>query len=221
MSLTDHVAILLHSSLDQARQNRVNKNKTEFYANVALPPSAGADLAALMTATSPNGSLNGLRLTIEPNGKKAKPHAGVPNDWLIVRMSSGADFPPDLFGEDGTKIPALPLHGTEIRTQFFSGQRVRLNGYPFYWTHAESGARGISWNLSGVMAVGGGERRAAAAGGEPSESVFAQYRSNTGTAPAPQDAYAAAAPAVYGTAAPAIADPFQAAAASSDANPFG
>jgi hypothetical protein len=175
MSITDHVAILLHSSLDQPRANKANPGKVEYYTNVALPPSAAADLAAQMKDVAPNGSLNGLRLTIEANGKKAKPHAGIGDDWLILRLSSGADYAPELFGQDGAKISALPINGSEIRTQFYSGQRVRLNGYPFFWTHQQSGARGVSWNLSGVMVEGGGERRGGGTG-ESSESAFAKYR---------------------------------------------
>lgn len=177
MSIADHVGILLHSSLDKAVLNKANKNKEkyEFYANVALPPTAQNDLAAAMKEVAPDGRLQGLRLTVEPNGNKAKPHAGIPDDWLILRLSSGPDFPPDLFVESGAKIAALSINGSQIRTEFYSGQRVRVNGYPFAWNHTESGSRGISWNLSGVMAAGGGERRAVNSG-EPSESAFAKYR---------------------------------------------
>lgn len=177
MSITDHEAILLHSSLDQPRANKANPGKVEFYTNIALPPAAANDLAEAMKEVAPNGNLAGLRLTIEPNSKKAKPHAGIPGDWLILRLSSGADYAPDLFGADGQKIAALPINGGQIRGEFFAGQKVRVNGYPFFWNHAQSGARGVSWNLSGVMAVGGGERRGGG-GGEPSESAFAKYRSD-------------------------------------------
>lgn len=177
MSIADHVAILLYSSLDQARAGKSNPNKPEFYTNIALPPSATDDLAAQMKEVAPNGNLAGLRLTIEANGKKAKPHVGIPNDWLILRLSSGPDYPPELFDTSGKKLAALPVNGGEIRGEFFAGQKVRVNGYPYPWNHAASGAKGISWNLSGVMAVGGGERRAGGAG-EPSESAFAKYRSD-------------------------------------------
>lgn len=214
MSIADHVAILLHSSLDQPRVNKINKNKVEFYANVAFPPTAANDLAEAMKEVAPNNSLNGQRLTIEANGKKAKPHAGIPADWLILRLSSGPDFSPDLFGTNGQKIPALPLHSGEIRTEFFSGQRIRVNGYPFHWKHAESGAQGVSWNLSGVMAEGGGERRAGG-GGEPSENAFAKYRAD---APV-QQTVTQTQPSVQNTStADSAANPFQ---ANTAANPFG
>lgn len=180
MSITDHEAILLHSSLDQPRAGRSNPGKVEFYTSIALPPSAADDLATAMKEVAPNGNLSGLRLTIEPNSKKAKPHAGIPGDWLILRLASGADYSPDLFAADGQKIAALPINGSQIRGEFFAGQKVRINGYPFFWNHAQSGAKGVSWNLSGAMAVGGGERRGGG-GGEPSESAFARYR---GDAPA-------------------------------------
>ncbi|QFR59556.1 hypothetical protein KEM14_gp63 [Xanthomonas virus phiXaf18] len=184
MSITDHVAILLHSSLDQPRAKKANPGKVEYYTNIALPPSAADDLAAQMREVAPNGNLSGLRPTIEPNGKKAKPHAGIPNDWLILRLSSGVDYPPDLFATDGQKVAALPVNGSQIRSEFYAGQRVRINGYPFFWNHTQSGARGVSWNLSGAMAVGGGERRGGS-GGEPSESAFAKYRQDA--APAQQE----------------------------------
>lgn len=180
MSIQDHVAILLHSSLAQARPNKANPDKIEFYANVALPPSAAGDLAEQMKQEAPNGKLQGLRLTIEANSRKSKPHPGIPDDWLILRLSSGQDYAPELYTEGGQKLAALPINGGQIRGEFFAGQKVRLNGYPFYWSHAISGATGISWNLSGVMAVGGGERRGGGSG-EPSESAFARYLSDTPT----------------------------------------
>ena len=218
MSITDHEAILLHASLDQPRANKANPGKVEFYTNIALPPSAADDLAASMKEVAPNGNLSGLRLTIEPNGKKAKPHAGIPNDWLILRLSSGADYAPDLYAENGQKVAALPVNGGQIRSEFFSGQRVRVNGYPFFWTHAQSGARGVSWNLSGVMAVGGGERRGGG-GGEPSESAFAKYRNDPPAQQAEQSA-----PQQTGTEASGNAgNPFQqnSAGTSNAGNPFG
>lgn len=208
MSITDHEAILLHSSLDQPRANKANPGKVEFYTNVAFPPTAANDLAAAMKEVAPNGSLSGLRLTIEANSKKSKPHAGIPDDWLILRLSSGAEYSPELFAESGQKIAALPVNGSQIRTEFFAGQRVRINGYPFFWNHAQSGARGVSWNLSGVMAVGGGERRGGA-GGEPSESAFAKYRQNApAEAAAPASSAQAASTPANGGSAPS-GNPFQ------------
>lgn len=182
MSIADHVAILLFSSLDQPRAGKSNPNKVEFYTTIALPPAAANDLADQMKTVAPNGNLAGLRLTIEPNSKKAKPIVGVPDDYLILRLSSGPDYPPELFTEEGKKLTALPVHGTEIRTAFYAGNKVRINGYPYFWDKTSIGAgKGISWNLSGVMAVGGGERRAGGAG-EPSESAFAKYRGESAPA---------------------------------------
>lgn len=184
MSIADHQATLLFSSLDQPRAGKSNPNKVEYYATIALPPTAAADLADQMKAVTANGNLSGLRLTIEANSKKAKPHEGIPGDWLILRLASGPDYPPDLYTQTGQKIGALPVNGSEIRSEFFAGQRVRINGYPYLWNHAASGARGISWNLSGVMAVGGGERRGGGSG-EPSDSVFAKYRGDEPAQQAP------------------------------------
>lgn len=213
MSIADHEAIILHSSLDQARQNKANPEKVEFYVNAAFPPSAADDLAEQMKEVAPNGNLGGLRLTIEPNGRKAQPHAGIPNDWLILRLSSGQDYPPELFAESGQKVAALPVNGGQIRTEFYAGQRVRINGYPFFWNHAKSGAKGISWNLSGVMAVGGGERRAGG-GGESSESAFAKYRNE---APAQSEPQQTQQPASTG----GNGNPFAQSGNTAAANPFG
>lgn len=217
MSITDFEAILLHSSLDQPRPNKANPGKIEFYTNIALPPAAANDLAESMKGVTPNGSLSGLRLTIEPNSKKAKPHAGIPDDWLILRLSSGADYAPELFTTSGEKIAALPLNGGQIRTEFYSGQRVRVNGYPFFWNHEKSGAKGVSWNLSGVMAVGGGERRGGG-GGEPSESAFAKYRNDSAPVAVAEEVDESKGKVAPGAAA---GNPFQQSTVGTEANPFG
>ena len=181
MSITNHVGTLLYSALAKPQPNKTNPAKIEFFATVAFPPSAGADLAAAMTAVTPNGTLAGQRLTVEANVKKAKPHAGIPDDWLIVRFTSGPDYAPELFTQTGDRILANPVNSTEIASRFYAGQQVRVNGYPFHWKHTGSGSQGVSWNLSGLMEVGGGERRA---GGNDSESAFAAYV-DPNAAPAP------------------------------------
>lgn len=174
MSLADHVGIILSASLDQPRAGKANPNKPDFYVQVAYPPSATDFLLEEMKAQSPTGALRGMKHSVGPNSELAKPFAGIPNDWIIVRFGTGPDYPPELFGLGGEQIPALPINRTQIGSEFFAGQNVRLNGYARYWKH-ESGSQGISWSLKGVMAVGGGERRSAPKG-EPSESAFAQYR---------------------------------------------
>lgn len=184
MSIADHVGILLMSSLDQARESKAKPGKIEFYARVALPPTAQADLMAACTAVAPNGSLGGLQLAPKLHSSLApdKQFAGIPLDWFIVRMSSGEGYPPELFAESGEKLTAIPLNASRIRTDFYAGQRVRVNTYGFFYPPKNGGSAGIGFNLSGLMAVGGGERRGGDQG-EPSESAFAKYRSepaNTG-----------------------------------------
>jgi hypothetical protein len=215
MSIADHTGILLSSALDQPRAGKANPNKPEFYAVVAYAPDATDELAALMTEASPNKSLAGLKLSAEANRKKTKPYAGIPEDWLIVKFAANPGYPPELFLETGETVAALPLNGGKIRTEFYAGQRVRMNGHPFAWSH-ESGNRGISWNLAGIMSAGGGDRRPGGNSGEPSESAFAKYRSSA------QPAAAQEAPAQHQAAATGAANPFQVGSAGkSAASPFG
>lgn len=209
MALADHVAIILSASLDQPRAGKANPNKPDFYVQAAFDPSAGAYLQSAMIEASPSGKLNGLKYNVKTNGSLEKPFPGIPDSYLVVRFGTGPDFPPELFTQTGEQISALPVNRSQIASEFYSGQRVRLNGYARYWSH-ESGSKGISWSLSGVMAVGGGERRPGAAAGEPSESAFAKYRQNGGEASAPAQSQAASAPAATG-------NPFQ---QSSESNPF-
>ena len=181
MSIADHEAVLLRASLDQARVNKASDtNKIEFYAVFAFPPSAMADLAEAMKAVTPANSLAGMKLAVKENRATNKPYPGIPDDWLIVRTTTGPDYPPDLFAQDGAKVAALPINAAQIRSEFYAGQNVRVNGYPFFWTHDKTHSKGVSWTLSGVMAVGGGTLRPGGAGGETSESAFAQYRPTAG-----------------------------------------
>lgn len=206
MALTDHVAIILSASLDQPRAGKANPNKPDFYVQAAFEPSAGSFLLSAMNEASPTGKLNGLRYNVKTNGAQDKPFAGIPDDYLIVRLGTGPDFPPELFTQTGQQISALPVNRSQIASEFFAGQRVRVNGYPRYWTH-DSGAKGVSWSLNGVMSVGGGERRPGAAAGEPNESAFAKYRDNV---PVEAAAPAASAQAASTTTTPATGgNPFQ------------
>lgn len=213
MSIADHVAIYLMGSLDQPKAGKAKPDRPEYWGQFAFPPEAQNDLMAACTAAAPNGSITGLQLAPKVHGRLApdKKFPGIPDDWFIVRMGSGPDYPPDLFLTNGQKISALPINGGAIRADFYSGQKVRVNTYGFYYPPKGGGSAGVSFNLSGVMAVGGGERRSAGEGGEPSESAFAKYRSDS-PAQAPQTAPQQTAPV-------AGADPFQQPA--STATPFG
>lgn len=221
MSIADHIAIYLMGSLDQPKAGKAKPDRPEYWGQFAFPPEAAGDLMAACTAAAPNGSTNGLQLAPKLHGKLApdKKFPGIPDDWLIVRMGTGPDYPPDLFLVNGQKISALPINGGAIRTDFYSGQKVRVNTYGYYYPPTGGGSAGISFNLSGLMAVGGGERRSAGEGGEPSESAFAKYRSDAPVQQSPaQDAAAAQ---------PSGTDPFvqQGGAAfggtTSNAQPFG
>lgn len=206
MSIADHVAVFLMGSLDQPKAGPAKPDRPEYWGQFAFPPTAEADLLAACTAVAPNGSLSGLQLAPKKHStlKPEKQFAGIPQDWLIVRIGTGPDYPPDLFLTDGTKVAALPINGGKIRTDFFSGQRVRVNAHGFAYPSIKGGLPGVSFSLNGVMAVGGGERRSGGDTGEPSESAFAKYRSD-----APAEAAAPAANAPAASASAASGNPFQ------------
>jgi Protein of unknown function (DUF2815) len=158
MAITDHIAILAHSSLDVPRVNRLNPQKpASFYAQIAFPPSAASELAALAQAVAPGGNLAGLEVGVKTNGALAKPLPGIPADWFVVRSST--QFAPYVADGAGNQLdqnnPAT--HGM-IKTQFYAGKKVRAALSAFAWTYAATGKRGISFNLNGVMAADEGER---------------------------------------------------------------
>lgn len=225
MNIADHIAIFLHGSLDQARPSKAKPGKIEFYGRFALPPTAFDSLMESIKAVAPNGNISGLQLAPKLHSSLApdKQFAGIPRDWFIVRMSSGADYPPDLFAVDGSKIAAIPLNGGQIRTEFYSGQRVRINTYAFFYPPTNGGSAGVSFNLSGIMAVGGGERIGnGGSGGEPSESAFAKYRNEPAQvqqAEPVDESQGKAGPGSNGGA--TGNNPFQQGTSTTQANPFG
>lgn len=201
MSITDHVAIFLMGALDQPKAGKAKPNSPTYWGQFAFPPSAKDDLLAACVAAAPNGSLNGLNLPVKTHSKFAadKKFPGIPDDWYIARMATGPDYPPELFLADGRKINALPINGGEIRGDFYSGQRVRVNTYAFHYPPKNGGSAGVSFNLSGVMSEGGGERRPGGNGGESSESAFAKYRqSGSEATPAQSQAARSSTPATGG-----------------------
>lgn len=158
MALTDHVAILAHASLDVPRVNRLNPDKpAAFYAQIAFPPAAGPDLQALAAAVAPGGNFAGLEVGVKTNGQLAKPLPGIPADWFVVRSST--QFAPYVADGAGNHLDqGNPANHATIKTQFYAGKKVRAALSAFAWTFAQTGRRGISFNLQGVMASDDGER---------------------------------------------------------------
>lgn len=153
--LTDHIAILLYSSLDQARTNRLNPNKpAAFFAQIAFPPTAGSDLHQLVSSVAPGGQLAGLEIGVNQASTLKKPIPGIPGDWLVVRAST--QFAPTILNTQGQAVT-----GSEaIRATFYPGRRIRGALSVFPWNHPTTGRKGVSFNLQGVMDAGPGERLA-------------------------------------------------------------
>lgn len=218
MALTDHVAILLGHSLDVARLNK-KKTRSDFYAQVALPPAAAADVAALVAAIYPGVPLTTLEVNFKTNAQQDKPFPGVPSDWFVLRLAS--QHTPELFAADAvTRIPQ-----PEARSKFFAGMKVRIHSSAWAWKN-EFGKSGASFNLHGVMDAGlGGDRLQIGSAG--AASAFASHAnpnavSQTG-APVAGNPFAAQQAQVQQpqAAAPAAsANPFAQAAPANNANPF-
>jgi hypothetical protein len=161
MAITDHVGILVAGSFDRPQINKLKKDApAQYYAVVAYEPSAGADLGAAMATIAPGGNWQSLQHGVKKNSALAKPYAGIADDALIVRFAT--QFAPEIYDESGKAVAASQENSAHIRSQLFAGQRVRINGAPYAWNF--QGKQGLSWNLYGGMAVGGGERRQAAGG---------------------------------------------------------
>lgn len=158
MALDQHVAILAHSSLDVPRVNRLNPEKpAAFYAQIAFPPSAGADLQALAAAVAPGGSFAGLEVGVKTNGQLAKPLPGVPSDWFVIRSST--QFAPYVADGAGNHLDQnVQANHATIKSLFYAGKKVRASLSAFFWAHPATGRRGISFNLQGVMAWEDAER---------------------------------------------------------------
>lgn len=211
MALTDHVAILAHSSLDVPRVNRLNPQKpASFYAQIAFPPAAAGDLQALAAAVAPGGNLAGIEVGVKTNGQLAKPLPGIPSDWFVVRSST--QFAPYVADGAGNQLDqSNPASHATIKTQFYAGRKVRAALSAFAWTYPATGRRGISFNLQGVMASDEGERLNIGAG--VMVNAFQQYADPAKAASVTPVPGANAAT----TAATQVA---QTAAAAASANPF-
>lgn len=156
MALTDHIGTLLQGSFDRPAKNRLKPQApSEYYAVVAFPPAAAADLASALAEVAPGGNWKAVQHAVKPNNQLPKPFPGIPDDHLVVRF--GTQFAVEIRGEDGAEIIPTAENSALIRSKLFAGQRVRINGGPYLWNF--QGKPGISWNLCGAMAVGGGERR--------------------------------------------------------------
>ncbi len=173
MALDQHVAILAHSSLDVPRVNRLNPQKpASFYAQIAFPPAAGADLHALAAAVAPGGNFAGLEVGVKTNGQLAKPLPGIPADWFVIRAST--QFAPYVVDGAGNHLDQNnPANHGVIRFVFYAGKKVRAALSAYFWTHPATGKRGISFNLQGLMASDDSERLNIGPG--TIVNAFAQY----------------------------------------------
>lgn len=170
MALTDHVAILLGHSFHVARLNK-KKTRSDFYAQFAFPPAAIGDIAALVSEVYPGTPLSSLEVNVLPNAKQAKPFAGVPDDYYIIRLASS--FAPELYAADGvTRIPHEQAPG-----RFFAGMKVRVNSSAWAWTN-EFKKQGASFNLHGVMDAGLGGDKLNIGGGSSAPAFAAHANPN-------------------------------------------
>lgn len=158
MSLDQHVAILAHSSLDVPRVNRLNPQRpASFFAQIAFPPAASADLQALAAAVAPGGNFAGLEVGVKTNSQLAKPLPGIPGDWFVIRSST--QFAPYVADGAGNHLDQNnPANHGVIKSAFYAGKKVRAALSAFFWTYQATGKRGISFNLQGLMAADDGER---------------------------------------------------------------
>lgn len=214
MAITDHVGILVAGSFDRPQVNKLKPAApAQYYAVVAYDPSAGADLGAAMATIAPGGNWQSLQHGVKKNSALSKPYAGIPDDYLIVRFAT--QFAPEIYDEAGKAVAPSQENSAHIRSQLYSGQRVRINGAPYPWNF--QGKQGLSWNLYGGMAVGGGERRAAAGGSF--EQYLPKQTSDFDQAANQQSAPQESSPAQQSGA--AAGNPFQQPTTGATANPFG
>lgn len=162
MTIISHQGILLNSSLAVARANPNNKDRLEFFAQIAYPPEATEELVALMTSVTNGAPLGNFYKPVQPNGERrnkttgaAAPIPGIPADWLIVRMTAAPTYAPAVVDIDGTVITG---DTSRINSVFYPGKRVMVDCYAKAHTH-KAGAS-IYVNITGIIAQGDGERLA-------------------------------------------------------------
>lgn len=211
MSLDSHIAILTHSSLAEATPNKKKVgNPLQFYAKIAFPPEAGADLAQLAKDVAPGGSLSGVQVGVKTNAASDTPIPGIPGDWFIVRAAT--QYAPAVIARNGQRLDQ-ETHKAAIKAAFYPGRRIRAILSAFTWTYDKK--NGVSFNLVGVMDAGDGERMnigtEAIVGNTFAQYADASAPDQTGKASNGQDN-------PFGNAAPATAAAEPASA--SNANPF-
>ena len=223
MAITDHVAILAHSSLDVPRVNRLNPEKpAAFYAQIAFPPAAAGELQALAAAVAPGGNLAGLEIGVKTNGALTKPLPGIPADWFVVRAST--QFAPYVADGAGNHLDqGNPANHATIKTHFYAGKKVRAALSAYSWEHTATRRRGISFNLQGIMADDEGDRLNIGAG--VVVNAFQQYADPSKAAaatavPGAQTQVVAQAPTGNPFAAQPVQVPTQPPAPAASANPF-
>lgn len=158
MSLMDHVSIITHNALAAATPNKLKAgNPLEFFALIAFPPAAGAELQALAQQAAAGAPLGNFEIGVQTNSQKgAKALPGIPGDWFVIRAAT--QFPPYICDATGKQLEqGNPADETVIKTAFYAGKKVRAALSAFAWDF--KGKKGISFNLQGVMDAGeAGER---------------------------------------------------------------
>lgn len=161
MAVIQHQAILLDHSLAVARPNPNKKERVEHYANIAFPPAAQADILAALNAVANGIPLSNLHLPVQQNAHRKNQKgvsttvAGIPGDWLIMRVSTSPEYPPACVDADGTVI-TVPQ---QINAVFYAGRKIMADVW-FKLSAPHQKGQTIFANIGGVIAQADGERLA-------------------------------------------------------------
>lgn len=173
MPVIQHKAIILRNTLPAPRANPNKKEKIEYYAELAYPPSAVADIHAMLLETAAGVPLNKLHLPVVKNSAKADKHgtsttvAGIPGDWLIMRVSTTPEYPPVRADADGVEL----TNPGDVARVFYAGREV-IADVTFKLSAPHQQGQSIWANLWGVIAQAEGQRMAI---GNDTRGALARY----------------------------------------------
>ena len=233
MPVIQHQGILLDNTLAVARPNPNKRERIEHYANIAFPPAAGPEIQALLSAAANGVNLGNLYLPVVQNGARKNQKgqsttvAGIPDDWLIMRVSTSPEYPPARVDADGTVL----TNPADVSRAFYAGRNVIADVW-FKLSAPHQKGQSIFANIAGVIAQANGQRLAIGRDTIGDLQRYAQPGAATQTVPGANAQTQAVAPQAnpFGAAtqqqsaqvqAPATkADPFVQAAGAASANPF-
>ncbi len=161
MPIINFPGVICSSAIARPATNK-ETGRQAFFALIAYPPEVRPLLSSLLA----EAGASGRKLSARMNADREKPIEGIPDDWIVLRANTGADFPPAVYGKAG-----VIRDQRAIREATAPGAEAYLECSLYLWEY--KGRPGCSLNLVGLGMTGNRRESVKGPGGSNASAMAA------------------------------------------------